>query len=82
MVEHLAFNQQVLGSSPKRPTTTKEKTLIDFTIMEFNFDTKQYTTVGLVEAPNSKQAKELFIKNNNWVARDGIFLLAKPPLCR
>ena len=56
--------------------------MIDFTIMEYDFETRKYTTIGICEAPDSKKAKEIFIKSNGWEPRQGIFLLAKPPLCR
>ena len=55
---------------------------IDFTIMEYNQDRRQYTIIGNIDAENSKQAKLKFAEENGWVPRPGIFLFAKPPLCR
>jgi len=54
----------------------------DYTIMEYNIDTKSYTTIGMSEGIDGNQAKENYIKKHGWVSRDGIHLFAKPPLCR
>lgn len=56
--------------------------MIDFEIMEYNFETKKYTTIGLAEAADAKQAKEKFIKETGWTGSENIFLFAKYPLCR
>ena len=50
--------------------------------MEYNFETKKYTTIGLSEAINSKEAKEKYIEKHGWEPREGIHLFAKYPLCR
>ena len=56
--------------------------MIDFTIMEFNFETKNYTVIGLSEGMDSKQAKKKFIEKTGWVASECTMLFAKQPLCR
>ena len=56
--------------------------MIDFTIMEYNFETKKYTTIGIAEALDSESAKEKYIKEHGWEQREGIHLFAKYPLCR
>ena len=54
----------------------------DYTIMEYNIDTRSYTVIGIAEGIDGKQAKENYIKKHGWEPRDGIHLFAKPPLCR
>ena len=54
----------------------------DYTIMEYNCDTKEYTVIGVSEGIDSKQAKKAYIDKHAWELREGIFLFAKPPLCR
>ena len=54
----------------------------DYTIMEYNIDTRKYTTIGISEGVDGKAAKERYIKKHGWEERDGIYLFAKPPLCR
>lgn len=56
--------------------------MIDFTIMEYNFETKKYTTIGLAEGIDAKQAKESFIKRTGWTSSENTYLFAKYPLCR
>ena len=56
--------------------------MLDYTIMEYNIDTRRYTTIGIAEGIDGKQAKENYIKKHGWEPRDGIYLFAKPPLCR
>ena len=56
--------------------------MIDFTIMEYNFETGKYTPIGVSEGIDGKQAKQNYIKQHGWTPREGIYLFAKPPLCR
>ena len=57
--------------------------MIDYTIMEYNIETRKYTTIGIEEAPDSRVARDLFVKKNNWKPRsENIILFAKGPLCR
>lgn len=56
--------------------------MIDYTIMEYNIETRKYTIVGFSEGIDSKQAKERYIKKTGWDDQSGILLFAKPPLCR
>ena len=55
---------------------------VDYTIMEYNFQTKKYTKIGYVTAEDSSKAKEKFAKKNGWKPKKGICLFAKGPLCR
>ena len=56
--------------------------MIDFTIMEYNFETKKYTVIGLSEGMDSQQAKKKFIEKTGWEATESTMLFAKQPLCR
>ncbi len=56
--------------------------MIDFTIMEYNFETKQYTEIGAVEAKNSEEAKKNFAKKAGWKENKTTMLFAKQPICR
>ena len=56
--------------------------MIDFTIMEFDFETKKHTAIGIAEGIDSKSAKQNYIKKHGWEPRDGVHLFAKYPLCR
>ena len=56
--------------------------MIDFTIMEYNFETKQYTEIGTAEAKNSEEAKKDFAKKTGWKENKTTMLFAKQPLCR
>ena len=56
--------------------------MIDFTIMEYDFETKKYTVIGLSEGIDSKQAKKKFVEKTGWKASESTFLFAKYPLCR
>ena len=56
--------------------------MIDYTIMEYNIETKRYTTIGVAEGVDGKTAKENYIKQYKWKPRENIMLFAKPPLCR
>ena len=56
--------------------------MIDYTIMEYNIETRKYTTIGVSEGSDGKQAKQNYIKKHGWEERPGIHLFAKPPLCR
>jgi len=54
----------------------------DYTIMEYNIETRKYTAIGFEEGVDGKAAKEKYIKKHNWQSRQGIHLFAKPPVCR
>ena len=54
----------------------------DYTIMEYNVQTKKYTRIGMSDGVDSKIAKQNFIDKHSWSPRDNIILFAKPPLCR
>ena len=56
--------------------------MIDYTIMEYNIETKKYTTIGLSHGPGPQQAKDRYIKEHDWMPRENIILFAKPPVCR
>lgn len=55
---------------------------VDYTIMEYNFQTRKYTTIGHATADSSRDAKEKFAKKNDWKPQEHICLFAKGPLCR
>ena len=66
-----------------RPTILQRREYVnDYTIMEYNVDTRQYTTIGVEEGIDGKQAKKNYTEKYGWEPREGIFLFAKPPLCR
>ena len=54
----------------------------DYVIMEYSFENKKYTSIGVAEGFDSKEAKKNFIEKTGWEQKDGVFLFAKPPLCR
>ena len=56
--------------------------MYDYTIMEYNLDTKKWITIGMSEGIDSKNAKQNFIDKHGWQSREIIVLFAKPPLCR
>lgn len=56
--------------------------MLDYTIMEYNTETRRYTTIGIAEGIDGKAAKENYVKKHGWEEREGIYLFAKPPLCR
>ena len=56
--------------------------MIDYTIMEYDIETRQYTPIGYAEGIDGKDAKSRYIKENGWQQRTGVRLFAKPPLCR
>ena len=56
--------------------------MIDFTIMEYNFETKKYTEIGVAEAKNSELAKKDFAKKSGWKETKSTMLFAKQPVCR
>tara|TARA_B100000131_G_scaffold311223_1_gene343823 strand:- start:2901 stop:3074 length:174 start_codon:yes stop_codon:yes gene_type:complete len=57
--------------------------MIDYTIMEYNVETRRYKVIGIAEGIDSNQAKAAFIKQNHWEPRnENIILFAKIPVCR
>jgi len=56
--------------------------MIDYTIMEYNIETKKYTTIGISDGISAQEAKERYIKKHDWRQRPDTILFAKPPVCR
>jgi hypothetical protein len=56
--------------------------MLDYTIMEYNIETKRYITIGIAEGIDGKTAKESYIKKHGWSPKENVMLFAKPPLCR
>ena len=56
--------------------------MIDYTIMEYNIETKKYTSIGIAEGIDGNDAKTKYVKKHGWSERPGVLLFAKPPLCR
>tara|TARA_Y100000592_G_C5342024_1_gene254685 strand:- start:55 stop:228 length:174 start_codon:yes stop_codon:yes gene_type:complete len=57
--------------------------MIDYTIMEYNIETRKYKVIGIAEGIDSNQAKTTFIQRNHWEPRnENIILFAKIPVCR
>ena len=56
--------------------------MMDFTIMEYNFQTRAWKSIGLAQGVDSKEAKKNFIKQHGWDSREDVTLFAKPPVCR
>jgi len=54
----------------------------DYIIMEYDFEKRKYTSVGIAEGVDSNEAKKSFMEKHGWQPRDGVMLFAKPPLCR
>ena len=48
--------------------------MLDYTIMEYNIDTRKYTPIGVSEGIDGKKAKENYIKRHGWEEREGIYL--------
>tara|TARA_A100001015_G_scaffold228244_1_gene257913 strand:+ start:589 stop:786 length:198 start_codon:yes stop_codon:yes gene_type:complete len=60
----------------------KGEKMIDYTIMEYDFEKRKYTTIGLSEGIDGDDAKRNYIEKHGWDEKKGIILFAKPPLCR
>jgi hypothetical protein len=56
--------------------------VIDYTIMEYNIETKKYRTIGIAEGIDARQARASYVKRHKWKPRENIMLFAKPPVCR
>ena len=56
--------------------------MIDYTIMEYDFEKRKYTTIGLSEGIDGDDAKRNYIEKHGWDEKKGVILFAKPPLCR
>tara|TARA_Y100001973_G_C5178190_1_gene323320 strand:- start:58 stop:228 length:171 start_codon:yes stop_codon:yes gene_type:complete len=56
--------------------------MIDYTIMEYHIETRQYRPIGISEGIDGKDAKKKYIEKHGWEEREGVHLFAKPPLCR
>ena len=53
-----------------------------YEIMEYNEKTMKYTFVGYATADSPSEAKQVYIKENDWKAKKNTLLFAKPPICR
>ena len=56
--------------------------MIDYTIMEYNIETKKYTTLGYAMGNSSSEAKKKFAEETRWEPKKDIILFAKIPTCR
>tara|TARA_B100000287_G_scaffold400220_1_gene419236 strand:- start:763 stop:933 length:171 start_codon:yes stop_codon:yes gene_type:complete len=56
--------------------------MIDYTIMEYNIETKRYRTLGFAEGITPTEAKQNYIKKHDWTPQGKVMLFAKPPVCR
>ena len=56
--------------------------MIDYTIMEYNIETRRYVPIGIAEGIDGNAAKKNYIDKHGWTPRENILLFAKPPLCR
>ena len=56
--------------------------MTDFTIKEYNFETKTYTHLGYAAGRDSKEAKQNFITQTGWSPSERTALFAKIPVCR
>tara|TARA_Y100000592_G_scaffold92441_1_gene154169 strand:+ start:683 stop:856 length:174 start_codon:yes stop_codon:yes gene_type:complete len=57
--------------------------MIDYTIMEYNIQTRRYVTIGFAEGIGPKEAKANYIEKNQWHPRnEDVILFAKGPVCR
>ena len=56
--------------------------MLDYTIMEYNIETRRYRSIGISEGVDGKEAKEVYVKRHGWEPRENVVLFAKPPLCR
>ena len=50
--------------------------------MEYNEKTRKYTFIGYATAESPSEAKQVYIKENDWKAKKNTLLFAKPPICR
>ena len=55
---------------------------MDYTILEYDLKTGKYTKIGDSCGDDSGEAKARFKEKTKWKPRDGIWLLAKGPVCR
>ena len=56
--------------------------MLDYTIMEYNLETRKYIVIGIAEGIDGNVAKQNYIDKHGWTPREGIILFVKPPLCR
>lgn len=54
----------------------------DYTILEFNHNTREYKTLTTVSAISPDVAKLKFIKESKWTSTPEISLFVKTPICR
>ena len=55
---------------------------MEYTIMQYDKNTKEYERLAHVRAPDAEKAKAKYIKENKWQAKEGVTLFVKLPLCR
>ena len=52
-----------------------------YEIKLYNDETRRYHFLAMIEAKTPEEAKALFLKRNNYRARDGFRLFVKSPGC-
>ena len=75
----------VAGSNPARSTIKMilgGERAMEYTIMQYDKNTKEYERLAHVRAPDAEKAKAKYIKENKWQAKEGVTLFVKLPLCR
>ncbi len=55
---------------------------MEYTIFEYNFETKKYKEVGYATAESSQKAREEYANETGWKKKKHTQLFAKPPICR
>ncbi len=55
---------------------------MEYTIFEYNFETKKYKEIGYADGETSQKAREFFANESGWKKKKNTQLFAKPPVCR
>jgi len=55
---------------------------MEYTIMQYNKNTKEYERLAHVRASDAEKAKAKYIEENKWQAKEDVTLFVKLPLCR
>ncbi len=55
---------------------------MEYTVFEYNKQTRQYTPLASVSAASAGEAKNKYAKQAQWSAKSDTVLFAKLPLCR
>ena len=55
---------------------------MEYTIFEYNFETKKYKEIGYATAESSQKAREDYANESGWEKKNNTQLFAKPPICR